>query len=160
MSKGTFVLVFAFALLGCGGGADTPKAHNSPSAAPKTAVKPADESVRFPGKNRVDVKVMDDHLLGKEFLPGGNLATYRKGNKEYQLFLIKAQNASEPALWLLDLKKQMVGAKLVAGFGGYFGQDGGKPLFAFTKNRYLAGVVGLPESEADAVSREFAVRIP
>jgi hypothetical protein len=139
--------------------AQTPAAA-APATPARPVVKPSDETRRFPPANRQDGVVVLDHLLGKDFLPGGNLATYKKGSKEYQMFLVKGKDATEPALWLLDLKKGMADAKLVPGFGGYFGTDGGKPLFAFTKNNYLAGVVGLPQKDADAVSRELAVRIP
>ncbi len=155
----------AFALLslsGCGSGGGEPKPAAAPAATapPRVAPKPADESRRFPAANRTDAQVVADHILGKDFLPGGNLATYKKGGKEYQMFLVKGKDASEPALWLLDLKKAMPDAKLIPGFGGYYGTDAGRPLFAFTKNSYLAGVVGLSEKESDAAGRELAVRIP
>ena len=154
------LVLAALCLAGCGGGSDSKQAA-APAAAPaRTVVRPLDETRRFPPANRVDVKVIDDKILGKDFLPGGNLAAYKKGNAEYQMFLVKASDASQPALWLLDLKKQMTDPKLNAGFGGYFGMDSGKPIFAFTKNNYLAGIVGLNEKQSDAVARELAVRIP
>ncbi|MEO8663358.1 MAG: hypothetical protein ABI693_33180 [Bryobacteraceae bacterium] len=144
-------------LAGCGGGGES-----KPAAAPAPAVveKPAEESRRFPMADRVEARVENDKLLGKAFLPGGNVASYKKGKQEYQLFLVKAKNTSDPAIWLLDWKKEMKDAKLVPGFGGYYGDDGGKKVFVFTKNSYLAGVVGLSEKDADAVARVLAVRIP
>jgi hypothetical protein len=51
-------------------------------------------------------------------------------------------------------------AKFLPSFGGYFGMDGETPWFVFVKGRYLAGVVGLPQEEADLVARELAARIP
>lgn len=152
------VLFALLCLAGCGGSSSESK--QVVAAPARTVVRPADETRHFPPANRVDVKVVDDKILGKDFLPGGNLATYKKGSTEYQMFLVLAKDTAQPALWLLDLKKQMTGAKLNAGFGGYYGIDSGKPLFAFTKNNYLAGVIGLPEKQSDSVARELAVRIP
>lgn len=158
------IVLFVLSLSGCGGGSgggESKQATAPAAAAPaRTAVRPADETRHFPPADRVDVKIVDDKILGRDFLPGGNLATYKKGGAEYQMFLVKAKDTTEPALWLLDLKKQMTGAKLNAGFGGYYGMDSGKPLFAFTKNNYLAGVIGLSEKQSDSVARELAVRIP
>lgn len=153
------IAVAALGLAGCGGGSE-PKQAAAPAAPARAVERPADETRRFPPANRVDVKVIEDKILGKDFLPGGNLATYKKGAVEYQMFLVKAKDTSEPALWLLDLKKTMTDPKLNAGFGGYFGKDAGKPVFAFTKNNYLAGVLGLNEKQSDTVARELAVRIP
>lgn len=92
-------------------------------------------------------------------MPGGTLATYRKGKTEYSMFLAKLPNATDAALLLLDWNKSLTGAHLVPSFGGYFGQDAGRPVFVFTKGAWIAGVVGLPEKEADLEARTLAGRI-
>ena len=48
---------------------------------------------------------------------------------------------------------------MIAHFGGYFGNDGGKPAFLFAKNEWFCGVIGLPMADADARAREFAGRL-
>lgn len=147
----------ALLLTGCG---EEPK--QPPKAAPApapTAVKPADESRRFPLKERTGTMVVQDKLLGHDFLPGGNVATYERGAKRYKLFLIRLSDPAKAGILLLDYKTRLKDAKFVASFGGYFGDDEGKPVFVFSKNEWLMGVQGLNQQEADAVAREFAGRI-
>jgi hypothetical protein len=121
--------------------------------------KPADESTKFPLENQVSVKLVEEKLMGKDFLPGGNIADYKRGTATYQLFIAKFQTPNEAAIALFDYKSKMAEPKLVATFGGYYGLDGAKPSFVFTKSSYLLGVVGLIQSEADLVAREFAARV-
>ena len=102
---------------------------------------------------------MDEHLLGHDFLPGGNIAHYKKGKQEYDLILIKSSDPSSAALLLLEYKHHLTDAKLIPHFGGYAGGDGGKPVFVFTKGAWLCGVLGLPETDADLTAREFAARL-
>ena len=121
--------------------------------------KPADESQRFPTENLVDTKVVDDHLMGKPFMPGGTLARYRKRKTEYEMFVAKTSSPNAAALTLPDWRKALVEPKLIPSFGGYFGQDGGRPVFVFSKGAWLAGVAGLPEKEADLQARALAARL-
>jgi hypothetical protein len=138
------------------------------SSAPKPAAparqaeapKPADESRRFPMANLVDTKVIDRQLLGKPFMPGGTLARYQKGKTEYSMFLAELPNPTDAAILLVDWNKALAGSQLIPSFGGYFGQDAGRPLFVFTKGAWIAGIVGLPQKEADAQARILAARIP
>src|ERR1700689_1848430 len=83
-----------------------------------------DESRRFPMANLVDTKIVDQHLMGKPFMPGGTLASYKKGKIAYQMFLARLPSAAAAAFLLLDWKKALAGAHLVPSFGGYFGHDG------------------------------------
>lgn len=128
-------------------------------AAALAAPKPADESRRFPKENLVQTKVMDEHVMGKPFLPGGTVAHYKKGRTEFDLFVSKLKAPADAAIALLDWKKTMTDAKLVASFGGYFGKDASKPVFVFTKGSWIAGVVGLSEKEADLHGRLLAGRL-
>lgn len=121
--------------------------------------QPVEEAKRFPKANQVELRVVDHNLFGKDFLPGGTLAQYSRGKVKYQLFLGRAGSPNAAAIALGDWKNQMNGAKFVASFGGYFGSDGGKPVFAFTKGDAILGVVGLDQAEADTVAREFAAKV-
>jgi hypothetical protein len=129
------------------------------SAAPVEKVKaapPADQSRRFPKLNLMGTKVVDDQLLAKKFMPGGTLAHYKNGNVEYDMFIAKSSKA---AYLLPDWSAALTNAKLVPSFGGYFGDDNGRPVFVFSKGSYIAGIVGLPEKDADAEARTLATRI-
>jgi hypothetical protein len=120
------------------------------------APKPADESRRFPKANLVETKVIDKELLGKAFMPGGTLARYKKGNTEYEMFVAKLPSALDAAILLPDWSKALAGSKLIPTFGGYFGQDAGRPVFVFAKGSWIAGSVGLPEKDADLSARTLA----
>jgi hypothetical protein len=121
--------------------------------------KPIDESRRFPGTNQVDTKLVDHQLMGKPFMPGGTLANYKKGKIVYSMFIGKLPTPDAAAFLLLDWKKALAGAHLIPSFGGYFGQDSGKPVFVFTKGVWIAGVVGLPEKDADLQARALAAHL-
>ena len=38
----------------------------------------------------MDVKLIEKDLMGKAYMPGGNLAQYKAGKQKYELFLAKA----------------------------------------------------------------------
>jgi hypothetical protein len=121
--------------------------------------KAADESRRFPSADLVETRVIERELGGKAFMPGGTLATYRKGKSEYQMFAGKARSPTDAAIALSDWRKALANAKLNAAFGGYFGQDGDTPVFVFTKGEWIAGVRGLSEKQADVPARTLAARL-
>ena len=50
-------------------------------------------------------------------------------------------------------------SKLIASFGGYFGQSDGRPVFVFSKGAWIAGIAGLPEKGADAQARLLAAQL-
>ncbi|MGA3041805.1 MAG: hypothetical protein ABSF54_13545 [Bryobacteraceae bacterium] len=129
------------------------------SSHPALAAKPADESRRLPLLNRVDAQVVDNHLLGKPFMPGGTLAHYHRGKIEYVMFIAKMPNAQDAAFLLLDWHKALTGSKIIPAFGGYFGQDAGRPVFVFAKGAWIAGVAGLPEKDADLAARTLAAHL-
>jgi hypothetical protein len=131
----------------------------SPKPVPKTDVAvelPPDHADRFPDAGLVKMDRVANHLLGKPFMPGGNLATYKKG---YQQFLGKMPDAQQAAFLLLDWQKALKDAKYLPHMGGYFGTDSGRPVYVFTKSAWVAGIAGLPEAEADTIAREFAARL-
>lgn len=144
-------------LISCGSEPAAP----APAAPAKTAAvaKSSDETRRFPIANRVDTQVMDNHLLDKSFMPGGTLARYKKGKSEYSMFVAKLAAAQDAAFLLLDWNKALTGSKLEPGFGGYFGHDGARPVFVFTKGAWIAGIAGLPEKDADLAARTLAAHL-
>lgn len=143
-----------FLLGGCGG--STEKKAEAP-VKKKPAI--ADETQRFPAEGRVEAKVVEDHVLGREFLPGGNVAHYKRGKQEFDMFLIRTSVPEAAALLLFDYKKRMENPKLIAHFGGYYGKDGDRMVFVFAKGPWVAGVAGLPEKDADMAARELAARL-
>jgi hypothetical protein len=132
---------------------EPPKVVEKPKVDP--APRPVLEERRFPKKHLVRVTLVEKNLLGKEFMPGGNLGDY----KGYKLFLAKTFTPNSAAILLLDFKNTLKNAKFVPGFGGYYGTDAGTPVFIFTKNAYLLGIVGLLEKDADPIARAFAGRV-
>jgi len=155
MSRRSPVLLLAL-LAACGGA--PPKEQTQAAPAP-AAVKPPDESRRFPLAGQVSMRLVDNHVLGKDFLPGGNVAEYRLKGKTYQQFLVRSASAESAALLLFDFKSHLRDARFLAHMGGYFGMDGATPVYLFQKSVYLAGFVGLPEKEADPLARQFAARL-
>jgi len=148
------IAVLGLALAGC-----SEPAREPPQKAVAPHPKPSDESRRFPMKNQVKIELVQDKLLDKDFLPGGNLAEYKLRGKAYQQFLIRAEAADRAALLLFDFKNAMEGAKFVPHMGAFSGRDGGKPVYVLQKGPFLAGFVGLEEREAEALAREFAARL-
>jgi hypothetical protein len=147
--------VVLIALCACSEEPKTAPAPMKKAEAPKVL----DESHRFPQQDRGEVKVVQKELLGKAYLPGGNVAQYKKGKRQYELFLGRLPAVEDAPLALLAFKKDLAEAKLIPSFGGYFGTDGGQPVFVFTKGVWVAGIKGLPEKDADVVAREFAARL-
>jgi len=152
----TAVLIAVVFLL-CGCGSNPKPAAQEP--AKKTEVsKPPDESRRFPAANLVKTEVIDTNLLGKPFMPG-TLAHYQRGQKEYQMFVVKLPTATDSAILLPDWRRALAESKLEPSFGGYFGSDNGRPVFVFAKGPWLAGIAGLPEKDADTQARLLAAKL-
>ncbi len=146
----------ALVLAGC---SSAPLPETQKKAASPVAPKPTDQTRRFPMAERREVTLVETSLLGKAFLPGGNLAKYKRADKEYEMFLVRAATPTAAATMLLDYKSTLADPKFVAHFGGFFGDDAGTPTFLFSKGSWLAGVRGLNREDADAVARELAARL-
>jgi len=152
--RSSVISVFAILLLtSCG---SPPKPEPAKTA---EVAKPSDESQRFATANLVKTEVVDKELMGKPFMPGGTLARYKKGRKEYEMFVAKVATATDAAILLPDWRKALTDSKLEPSFGGYFGQDSGRPVFVFSKGAWIAGIVGLLEKEADMEARTLAARL-
>ncbi|HEY3839438.1 MAG TPA: hypothetical protein VGL72_22860 [Bryobacteraceae bacterium] len=153
-----FVLALLALAVSCSGPA--PEASKSAAPTPPPAHKPPkDLSTKFPSAGQVKIQLVPDHLLDKDFMPGGNLADYKTSAGEYQMFLLQAADPQAAAFSLLDWKIALPDAKYLAHMGGYFGMDHGKPIYVFAKGTYLAGIVGLSEEKADPLARIFAARL-
>jgi len=87
------------------------------------------------------------------------LGHFKKGRAEYDMFLAKLDTPTDAAILLLSWSKALTNAKLVPSFGGYFGQDAGRPVFVFSKGAWITGIAGLPQKEADTEARVLASRI-
>ncbi|MGH7246706.1 MAG: hypothetical protein ACREH9_01245 [Pseudomonadota bacterium] len=151
-----FVAALAALFASCG---SEPKPSAPEPEKKAAAPKPSDESYRFPKANLISTEVVDSQLMGKSFMPGGTLARYKKGKTEYEMFAAKLPSAVDAAILLPDWNKALAGAKFLASFGGYFGQDSGRPVFVFTKGAWIAGIAGLPESAADPQARILAAQL-
>lgn len=118
-----------------------------------------DDSTKLPLTGRTSAQVVQDHLLGIAKMPGGTLGEYETGGKKYQLFIIETDTAQKAAFLLVDMKDALTGPEYLAHMGGYFGANGTRPIYAFAKLQYLAGVVGLTKDEADPIARQLAARL-
>jgi len=128
-----------------------------PAAAPKAETpKPADESRYLPKAGLVESHVVDRELLGKSFMPGGTLGHYKVGKAEFDMFVARMPAPQDAAFLLLDWNKALANSTLVPSFGGYFGQDGERPVFVFSKGVWIAGVAGLSQKDADTQARALA----
>jgi hypothetical protein len=157
MTRKWWIAVALAVFCSCGG-SPAPK-EPAASAPAQEKVKPLDETRRFALADQVSMHLVDDHILGKDFLPGGNVADYRRKGKAYQQFLVHTKSPDAAALLLFDFKNHLRDAKFLPHMGGYFGMDGATPVYVFPKGAFLAGIVGLPEKDADLLARQFAARL-
>lgn len=143
-------------LAGCG-------SESKPSTPQKTEVtqpaRPADETRRFPVSDQVSTQLVNDHILNEPFMPGGTIAHYQKGKAEYDMFVAQFPTSTDAAIALANLEGSLKDPKLIPTFGGYFGTYAGRPAFVFPKDRWLAGVIGLPQTEADTAARVLAAHL-
>ena len=63
------------------------------------------------------------------------------------------------AFLLLDAKSALKDPEYISYMGGYFGSDGNRPVYVFSRLHYLAGVAGLRKDEADPIARVLAARL-
>ncbi|MFB3778158.1 MAG: hypothetical protein ACE141_11120 [Bryobacteraceae bacterium] len=143
-----FFLVVAMTLLlaSCGSAPAPPPAKKTVQV---EAPPPREEWHRFPKSGMIETKLVPTQLMGKPFMPGGTLGRYKQANTEYEMFICRLSSAEDAALLLGEWKAVMTNPQLVYSFGGYFGEDAGRPAFIFPKGSWIAGVVGLPQKEAE-----------
>ena len=121
--------------------------------------KPAsNEPPALPEANQVSKQLVSGHLLGKPFLPGGIIAHYKTDGGEYDMFVAQFPTHTDAAIALANLEGAIQGAKLVRALDGYFGTDAGRPVFVFPMDRWIGGVVGLPQPAAEQAARGLIAR--
>ena len=120
--------------------------------------KPANEARQLPTEDRVSLRTVGDHILGKRFLPGGTIAHYKKDATEYDMFVVQFPTATDMSIALANLEANIQGARLVRSLGGYFGSDAGRTIFVFPMDQWLGGVIGLPPPESEQAARELTAR--
>ena len=118
-----------------------------------------DQSRMLPLKGLKHSGIVMDHVAGIPKLPGGTVGDYSAGAKTYKIFIVDAETAQQAAFLLLDAKGVLQNPEYLSSFGGYFGQESGRPVFVFAKERYLTGIVGLPQADADPIARTLASRL-
>lgn len=152
------LLPFALAILaGCG---SSPEPAARTEVPPATALAPAkDLTGLLPYAGQVSAKVVPDHIFDEPKLPGGTVGDYAVGSRKYQLIVVGSDNAQDAALLLLDIKGTLRNPEYLPNFGGYFGTLGTQPVFVFAKLQYVAGVVGLPQKDAEPIARILAARL-
>jgi hypothetical protein len=155
--RSLLIVAFTVILAGCGSKATSER--QAEAAKPSEKPAPPDESRRFPKANLTRTEVVHDDIWDKPFMPGGTVAYYRRGVVDYQMFVARMPNATDAAIGLNDWRKALPDAKLVPSFGGYYGSDGGRPVFVFPKGEWLAGIRGLNQKEADAQARVLAAQL-
>ena len=66
------------------------------------------------------MEMVADHLLGKEYLPGGNIADYSTNVGVYQMFLIKEKDTTKAANLILDWRATHADLQYMPKIGGYY----------------------------------------
>jgi len=148
-------LMSALILAACSTAPPPPAAKTEPPAPPPVK----DLSSLLPATGRTAARVVPNHLLDQDKMPGGTLADYEAGKKKYQLFVVETANNEDAALLLIDMKHALKDPEYLPNFGGYFGSGGTRPVFVFAKLQYLAGVTGLSKEDADPIARILAARL-
>ena len=113
----------------------------------------------FPEMNLIEVKVVQKHLLGKSFMPGGTLARYSSDGTQYEMFASRLPTQTDAAILLAHWDMTIKKPKLMPSLDAYYGPDSGRSIFVFAKGHWIAGVCGLPEKEADLQARLLADRL-
>jgi hypothetical protein len=113
-------------------------------------------SAILPKENMVAVKVVKKELLGKSFMPGGALAVYQTGKKAYEIFLSELPTPTDSAIVLAHWDEALKSPKVVRSLDAYYGVDAGRPIYVFARGRWIAGITGLSEEDADRQARMLA----
>jgi hypothetical protein len=151
-----YLALLAVLLAGCG---SSPEPEKKADAAPPPPPAVKDHSAVMPAEGLKGTEVVQNHILGRQELPGGTLANYEARGKKYQLFVVDVDDNQKAAFLLLDLRKTLKDPDYIDYMGGYFGNDGSQNIYVFAKLHYLAGVVGPGKAEADPIARTLASKL-
>jgi hypothetical protein len=145
-------------LAGCGS-APEPVATHAPAKAAPAPEPVKDHTSLFPDAGKVSTKLVPDHILDLNVLPGGSWAEYDVKGKKYQEFIIDTDSTQTAAFMLPDVKAALANPQYISWMGGYYGMLGDKQVYCFSKTHYVAGIVGLPEDQADPLGRVLAAQL-
>lgn len=120
---------------------------------------PVNQSGRLPREGQGAVEVTGGPVFGLAMLPPGNVAQYKVGKDAYEVGLIDAGNGVQAGTLLTTWKDALQNREFIPHMGGYFGEQGGKPVFVFAKDKWVVGVRGLPKDKADVEARKVAARL-
>ena len=126
-------------LCACGGAPAAREPQSVPAAAP---ARPPDEQRRFPLADQTSMRLIEDHVLGKDFARRKRCGIQAE-RKTYQQFLVHAKIPEAAALLMFNYKSACA-RQYLPHMGGYFGMDAATPVFRF-KGRVPGRVCGLPE---------------
>lgn len=148
------LFVAVLVTLACGSSPSGQSTASAKTSAPAEPVR--DETHRFHKTGLVESKVIPNHLGGKEFMPGGNLAEYERDGMQYQVFFAIRRNAEQAMFLAMDYRDTLTDSEFILHFGGFFGMDGETPTLIFPKDKYVIGVIGLEFDDADQAGRLIA----
>jgi hypothetical protein len=120
---------------------------------------PTDLRTKFPQAGLTRMEMVADHLLGKEYLPGGNIADYNTNVGVYQMFLIKEKDTTKAANLILDWRATHTDLQYMPTIGAYYGLDNGTPVYLFSKGLFVGGLVGLDANDANLQALGLAARL-
>ena len=143
-------------LSGCGTSEPTRPTAN---AQPPQTFTTKDETSLFPPAGRVATQVYPDHMMNKQFLPGGTMAEYRGDRGEYRAFVVHLMDGKKASFLLDDYKKVLQNPDYSAEKATCFGTDNGQMTYVFVRGPYLAGIVGLPKDQAEAAAHQLADKL-
>ena len=86
------------------------------------------------------------------------MAHYKTATTEYDMFVAQFPTHTDASIALANLEATIQGPKLVKSLDGYFGADAGRPIFVFPMDRWIGGVVGLRQPEAEEAARVLIAR--
>jgi hypothetical protein len=162
MRSFTFLPIAAVAIAGglltsCGSSDAPADAKKEAAPAPPAKKKVPDHTAALVQEHLTSSRVVEDHILDIDKLPGGSLGEYANKGKKYQMFIVEADSNTDAALLLIDMKKVLNSDDYISYMGGYYGVDAqGRKIYVFSKKEWLAGIVGLSKAEADPIARVLA----
>ena len=151
--------ILALAMTGWTGCSKSNSTEKGADVQPPKAANKMDETYLFPLAGRVATQYYADHMMNKEFLPGGTMAEYNGETGEFRAFIVHLAHGGNASFLLEDYKKALHNPTPAANGSAYFGTDDGQPTYVFVRGPYLAGIVGLPRDRAATFAKELSDKL-